>query len=100
MCSECIGLLPRFLGSWQTNSTSLMELLMWCWKRRMSSNSEGMQGQSSERASEEADCRKLPVVGDDEDTEESKLCVKHLLVEHRQQGTQEEVYEVLWRILR
>ena len=29
----------------------------------MSSNSEGMQGQSSERASEGADCRKLPVEG-------------------------------------
>ena len=36
----------------------------------------------------------------DEDTEDNKLCVQHLLVDHQRQGIQEEVDEVLWRILR
>ena len=36
----------------------------------------------------------------DEDAEDIKLCVQHLLVDHQRQGIQEEVDEVLWRILR
>ena len=36
----------------------------------------------------------------DEDAEDNKLCVQHLMVDHRQHGHQEEVDEVLWRILR
>ena len=40
-------------------------------------------------------------LGVDEDAEDNKLCVQHLLVDHRRQGIQEEVApEVLWRILR
>ena len=42
----------------------------------------------------------IQFLGVDEDAEDSKLCVQHLLVDHRRQAIQEAVDEVLWRILR
>ena len=38
--------------------------------------------------------------GVDEDAEENKLGVQNHLVDHRRQDIEEEVDEVLWRILR